>query len=180
MLGGVTAWLGVCAVLPVPTVAVLAGAPVAAVASLGPDIDSEQSTAARTLGWFTYRLALKIKRSLGGHRGGMHSLLVGIPLCAAAGVAAALGVGVPVVVQTGASVGVLWPLVAVAGAASFVGALSHSVLDSPTNHGVQWLWPVSRRRFGFDWLRVGGTGETMVRFVLTVAAILAAAATVMG
>ena len=197
MLGGAALWLGTTAVLPVPPVVALAGVPVAAYTALWPDIDSEQSTAARWLGPVTYRLALRIKRRY-KHRGQVHSLFWGVPLVAVLATVTALVVGVAVVASTDVSVGVLWPLAGTVGAASLVGAASHPLLDFPTygcgacatgrgickghpNPGSAMLWPLIRGRVGVAWILVGGRVERQVaRPVLLGLAGVAAVFTVLG
>ena len=206
MVGGAALWLGTCVVLPVPPVAVIAGVPVAAYVALWPDIDSEQSTAARWLGPFTYMFSRWVQSRLDGHRYGMHSLLVGVPLCCLLATFTALMVSMGLVASTDVTVGV-GPLVATVGAASLVGATSHPLLDfftcncghcapSPkrrefymahTNRlgkpipGVAILWPWSRRRWGLPVLSVGSRAETqVVRPVLVGLAAVAAVFTVLG
>jgi membrane-bound metal-dependent hydrolase YbcI (DUF457 family) len=191
-VGGIALWLGVAAVLPVPPLAVLAGVPVAGFAALWPDWDHPQAKLARTLGPVTYQLAVWVERRFGGHRAGTHSLLVGLPLCAVLAGVFALGVGIPAVALTDISAGILGPLVAILMAASFVGALSHILLDCLTcncggcdwkprrtvwsgrhNAGVELWWPVVKRRFGLPLMPVGGTLERWLRPMLMVAAVAA-------
>jgi membrane-bound metal-dependent hydrolase YbcI (DUF457 family) len=191
-VGGVALWLGVAAVLPVPPLAVAVGVPVAAFMSWGPDIDHPQSKIARLLGPVSYALSVWVERRFGGHRAGMHSLLVGLPLCAVLAGVFALGVGIPVVAFTDVSVGILGPLVAVLVAASFVGALSHILLDCLTcncggcdwkprrtawsgrhNAGVELWWPIVKHRFGLPLMPVGGTLERWLRPMLMVSAVAA-------
>jgi membrane-bound metal-dependent hydrolase YbcI (DUF457 family) len=199
-LGGVAAWLAVTAPLPVPPVAVLAGVPVAAMSSLWPDLDHPQSTAARWLGPVTWWLSRRVERWFGGHRAGTHSLLVGPPLCAVLSASLVVCVLACAAVLGGLTVAQPAPVVAVAAAASYIGAVSHTLLDCLTcncggcdwrprrrewngrhNAGCEIFWPWIRRRFGLPLLPVGGRREEMVvRPLLGLVAIAGAVVTVGG
>lgn len=199
-LGGAALWLGTTAVLPVPPLAVAAGVPVAAWFALWPDLDHPQAKLARSLGPVTYLLAVRVERAFGGHRAGTHSLLVGAPLCGLLGGLLALSVGIPTVLATDVSAAILGPAVTVLAAASFVGALSHTLLDCLTCNcggcddrprrtpwdgrhkaGVELWWPVVKRRYGLPVMPVGGVGELRVfRPLLMLLAGVGAVATIMG
>lgn len=150
ILGGCAAWLAGCAAMPVlagPLTArvIILGLPVAAAASLAPDIDhrrSEVTKALGPLGWIGFQLT---RPRCGGNRGIMHSRVI----------FAALAVGLLVAwFLRAVPAWVAWAAVA--------GWASHIVLDMATREGVRWDWP-SRRRFGWlpkaQSMRTGGPGR---------------------
>ena len=102
----------------------LAGAAVAGLAALGPDLDLPGSTASRVLWPITYPTALLLGWVF-GHRGGTHSALAALAVSCAAW-------------QT-------LPLTLAAGVV--LGWWSHLVLDAfdpRSRRGIPWLWPLSR------------------------------------
>lgn len=113
----------------------LAGFVVAALASFLPDLDHPRATVGR------YMPDL-IRRLMGGHRMGSHSLLA--------------------VAGSWWLTGYLLENRIVANAMA-VGWLSHVVLDMLTVQGVGLLYPLSRRRFRIGWMTTGSKGED--RFV---------------
>ena len=184
--GGMVLWLWTTALVPVPLLGVVAGLPIAAGWALGPDIDSDGSRFTRSGGPWTWKLSKWTRRRFDGHRGGMHSLLVGAPLCASVSLLAAILVVVPALVLGGQSAGSVASAVGTFGLAGYVGAASHSMLDFFTcqcpwckqeprreelpavRHrnrvgermpGVCLLWPLYRKRLGIAVLAVDSEAE---------------------
>jgi membrane-bound metal-dependent hydrolase YbcI (DUF457 family) len=199
--GGVAAWLGLAAVVPLPPVAVLVGVPVAASASLWPDLDHPGATASRWLGPVTWALSVRVERAFGGHRAGTHSLVAGAPLFGLLGGLAALAVGLGAVTLLDLDPWLAVRAAGVCAAASWAGAVSHVLLDMVTCNcggcdrrrarrrpwdgrhraGVEVLWPLVRRRFGVPLLPVGGELERLLARPLVAAlGALAGAAVLAG
>jgi inner membrane protein len=129
----------------------LAGALVAGVAALVPDIDTPESTFGRHLPHWWHALTP-------GHRGLTHSLAFCAALGALAREAQTLVIGRPPA---------SWLLTA----AVVVGALSHLAADAVTDHGVPLFWPVWRDHVGLPWPLKFRTGSW--REHLTTSAVVA-------
>jgi len=149
-LGGAAAWTAAAVSVGASPGVVLLGAPIAAAAGLLPDIDHHGSTVTRSLGFVTGLVYGLVDRTMGGHRAGAHSIVVGIPLFTGAAAAPAVFLGWP-----------WWLVVAV-----LLGAASHTALDCLTGAPGNWdtagcavLWPLSRRRYGVPLMRTGSVYE---------------------
>lgn len=128
-------------------VAALAGAPIAALAALLPDLDDPGSTLGALLPRWWHRLTP-------GHRGCTHSLLaVALVTLLVHTLAGAVGLG-------GLTLTVLVA----------AGMLSHLAADAVTDRGVPLLWPL-RQHFGLPLMRTGGALERV-----SVAAVVVAVA----
>jgi membrane-bound metal-dependent hydrolase YbcI (DUF457 family) len=169
-----------------------------------PDLDT-QGLAARTFGWPTRVLAKGVAAVSGGHRKGTHSLLGiavvgGIAWLAAlldgpghwAAAVLALGLGVRALGFTAG--GAINNAVTFAVCSAFVwftvqhgatydwvplaylvGAFSHVVADSATQHGCPWLYPFSKRTFRFAAVDTGEWVENLLVLPGTVLATVALA-----
>lgn len=130
---------------------------VAAVGSLLPDIDSDESLIRRSTGtnrssgWGGRIISWLISIPSGGHRVAFHSPLVLLALSWIAliyfrgnlpAVAFAMGYGL------------------------------HLLADALTVEGIPWLWPFTRRRFGLPLIRTGGVGEYFFMVAFGVASVL--------
>lgn len=116
------------------------GAATGALGALLPDVDHPNSLAGRRAGVVGGAVRLFV-----GHRGLMHSGLIGIALVWAASL-------VPSPYRQYA-------------VATALGYASHLMLDALTVQGIPLFWP-SRRRVSFLPLRTGGVGEMAVRLGL--------------
>jgi hypothetical protein len=211
--GGVTLWLVTCSLLPVPLhlapLVALVGVPIARWSALWPDWDHDRATmvyrygrrrlelrwsrrngpriaTVHTPGKTAQRFARWLKHRFGGHRGGTHSFLAGVPLCALVAGVPALVVGLALTVFTGLDISLAMILIGTVAFAGMVGAASHSLLDgltcncrycdpdpkrlprSEVRHvdrygdpqpGCQMLWPVVKRRFGIPMMAVESETE---------------------
>jgi LexA-binding, inner membrane-associated putative hydrolase len=203
------------ALLPIPLTIVpliiIVGAPIARWSSLWPDWDHDRATmvyrygrrsldlrwtrrkgayvaTVRRPGKIAQRFARYLKRRFGGHRGGTHSFLAGVPLCGAVAGVPAVVIGIALVALTGISLGTGAVLVGTVILAAIVGGASHTLLDGLTcncwvcdpdprtsgkieyagphvdRHGTslpgcQMFWPVIKRRFGIPLLAVESPTE---------------------
>lgn len=115
------------------------GMGITAVAAYLPDLDHAGSTAGRKVGKVVSRV---IRKSTGGHRGGMHSLLaVALAFFAAR-----------------------WFFESDVPAYAFaIGWASHIFTDFLTNMGISLLWPLRRRKYRMPLINVttGGPGEVV-------------------
>jgi hypothetical protein len=203
------------ALLPIPLfvvpIAAIVGTPVARWASLWPDWDHDRATMVYRYGrrsldlrWtrrrgpyvatvhkpgkIAQRFARYLKNRFGGHRGGTHSFLAGVPLCGLIAGVPALVINIFLVVFTGLTLAHAGLLVVIITFAGIVGAASHALLDGLTCNcwqcdpdprrtgaivyagphvdrngmslpGCQMLWPVIKRRFGIPLMAVESPTE---------------------
>jgi len=178
----IAAWTAGCAAAstagwPPPTAAVIAGTVIAAVAAYVPDIDHENSRAAKSLGIAT-RTISKVISAVAGHRGATHSLAATAVVSAAAwsaSWAAASAVGA----TSSASTVAAWTASATA-----TGYLTAILGDATTIQGIPLWLPVTHRRV---WvlprplrLRTGSATEHLVVYATAHAISIAAVCVIAG
>ena len=130
-VSGAVAYLAAAPLLPpLTTPQLAAGVAVSAAAALLPDIDHPQSTISRALWPIGPILGRALQRA--GRRESTHCALT----LALYAVAAAF------IVAQFHNPDLWWIAPAVG-----IGATTHSIGDTVTNHGVAWLWPFTRRHF---------------------------------
>jgi len=121
---GVSWWLGISVAVRPGPLPVLAGAAVAGLLAVAPDIDKRKTEAARSLPPVTTALAWGLSKCWGGHRGITHSAVgvAGMAVLAAAGwLLTGVSWWVPAAVMTG------W--------------CSHLAADMATRSGIAFAWP---------------------------------------
>jgi membrane-bound metal-dependent hydrolase YbcI (DUF457 family) len=170
---------------PMDKAQVAAGAVVVAGTSMFPDLDTVNSTIARSLGPVTYVIARGVSKISGGHRNGTHSLLCALlmTLIAAWALNEPFGnivkfalciffVSLAVRALTEADGAICFALSALIGAtcasvaggvewlvaAAGMGCLLHMLGDALTSEGVPLLYPFSRRRFKLPVIQRTGNG----------------------
>jgi len=161
----------VAAALQLPIIPLIAGA---ALGAGFPDIDSEKSSINRKILIFKNRTALKITYSVlgiaaiangqislkligifiilaavSGHRKFTHSLLGLLSFC-----------GICLYALYSYS-GTIQNLVL----GMIIGYGTHMLADSFSNHGIELLWPVCERNFGFKLIRTGKMSEHIFLFI---------------
>jgi membrane-bound metal-dependent hydrolase YbcI (DUF457 family) len=158
-----------------------AGFMVAGTTSYFADFDHERSTAGRAAG---AGVSKAIARLCGGHRMGMHSLLlVSLAFLATCWATSTLGPAWAALTASW-SITAFWSSLAWSAAfnvahpiafAVATGWLAHIFCDTLTVMGAGLLWPLTRRRFRIGNLTTGGQAEDHYVTLITCAALVVAA-----
>jgi len=150
MVGPASGWTVSSIWLGAPPLLVLAGIPVAAYGGLVPDIDSHVATITRSLGFVTHWIHELVVATMGTHRRGAHSLIMGVPIFTVAHAA--------LVIPLAIYLDQIWPLLLLL--PLLVGIVSHPLLDFWTGDprrqetaGCCLFWPLSRKRWGIAVMR---------------------------